>query len=114
MIDVPPERFDELVAKALDSIPPEIGRMMDNLAVVVDHESPPGRLFGLYEGIPITERIDYGGMALPDKVTIFRQTLCASCESVEELVAQVRKTVLHEVAHHFGTSDERLDELGWA
>ncbi len=113
MIDVPPQRFAELVAQALDGIPPELGRMMDNVAVVVDDESPPGDLFGVYHGIPLTERVDYGGMALPDKVTIFRQTMCASCDSADELVAEVRKTVVHEVAHHFGISDERLDELGW-
>jgi predicted Zn-dependent protease with MMP-like domain len=113
MIDVPPERFSELVAEALDGIPPELSSMMDNVAVVIDDDSPPGRLFGLYEGVPLTERSDYGGMALPDKVTIFRQTLCHACESADELVAQVRTTVLHEVAHHFGISDRRLDELGW-
>ena len=113
MIEVQPERFAELVAEALDGIPPEISRMMDNVAVVVDDESPPGRLLGLYQGVPLTERGNYGGMVLPDKVTIFRQTVCASCDSVEELLAQVRKTVLHEVAHHFGIGDQRLEELGW-
>ena len=113
MIHVPPERFAELVAQALDGIPPELATMMDNVAVVVDDDSPPGDLFGLYEGVPLTERSDYGGMALPDTVTIFRQTLCASCDSSEELVAEVRRTVLHEVGHHFGISDDRLDELGW-
>ncbi len=114
MIDVPPEQFRELVARALDGIPPELGAMMDNVAVVVDDDSPPGELLGLYQGVPLTERGDYGGMALPDTVTIFRRALCASCDSAEELVAQVRTTVLHEVAHHFGISDQRLDELGWA
>ena len=113
MIDVPPERFAELVAQALDGIPPELIRMMDNVAVVVDDDTPPGPLLGLYEGIPLTERSDYGGMTLPDKVTIFRQAVCASCDSSDELVEQVRTTVLHEVAHHFGISDQRLDELGW-
>ena len=113
MIDVPPERFAELVAQALDGIPPELSRMMDNVAVVVDDDAPPGHLLGLYEGIPLTERSDYGGMTLPDKVTIFRQAVCASCDSSDELVEQVRTTVLHEVAHHFGISDQRLDELGW-
>ena len=113
MIDVPPERFAELVAQALDGIPPELSRMMDNVAVVVDDDTPPGHLLGLYEGIPLTERSDYGGMTLPDKVTIFRQAVCASCDSSDELVEQVRTTVLHEVAHHFGISDQRLDELGW-
>ena len=98
----------------MDGIPPELAAVMDNVAVVVDDDSPPGDLFGLYQGIPLTERVDYGGMVLPDKVTIFRQALCAACDSPEELVAQVRTTVLHEVAHHFGISDQRLEELGWA
>ena len=114
MIEVPPDRFEELVAEALDGIPPELAGMMDNVAVVVDDDSPPGPLLGLYEGIPLTERGDYGGLVMPDKVTIFRRSVCAACDSVEELVDQVRTTVLHEVAHHFGISDERLDELGWA
>ncbi len=113
MIDVPPERFAELVAQALDGIPPDLAEMMDNVAVIVDDDSPPGHLFGLYDGIPLTERSDYGGIALPDTITIFRQALCASCDSADELVAEVRSTVLHEVAHHFGISDPRLDELGW-
>ena len=113
VIDVPPERFAELVAQALDGIPPELGRLMDNVAVVVDDDSPRGELLGLYSGTPLSERSDYGGMVLPDKVTIFRKTMCASCDSAAELVAQVRTTVLHEVAHHFGIGDERLDELGW-
>jgi predicted Zn-dependent protease with MMP-like domain len=113
VIDVRPARFTQLVAQALDGIPPELSNMMDNVAVVVDDESPPGNLFGVYEGIPLTERSNYGGMVLPDKVTIFRQTICSSCDTAEEVVVQVRKTVLHEVAHHFGISDRRLDELGW-
>lgn len=113
MIDVSPERFAELVAEALDGIPPELRGMMENVAVVVDDDSPPGRILGLYDGIPLTERGEYGGLALPDKITIFRQAVCAYCDSSEELVAQVRQTVVHEVAHHFGIDDERLDELGW-
>ncbi len=113
MTEVPPERFAELVAEALDGIPAELSRLMNNVAVVVDDDSPPGGLFGLYSGIPLTERADYGAMALPDTITIFRQAICASCTTQDEVVEQVRTTVLHEVAHHFGLSDERLDELGW-
>jgi predicted Zn-dependent protease with MMP-like domain len=113
-VQVSEERFEELVADALDSIPEELGRLMENVAVVVDHRSPPGRLLGLYEGVPLTERGDYGGMALPDRITIFRRAVCADCTTEDEVVEQVRVTVVHEVAHHFGIDDARLDELGWA
>ncbi|HEX7168360.1 MAG TPA: metallopeptidase family protein [Acidimicrobiales bacterium] len=115
MIDVEPERFAELVAEALDGIPEELGKMMDNVGVFVDDRSPPGRLFGLYEGVPLTARDTYGvGMVMPDRITIFRRAICASCRTEDEVRDQVRVTVVHEVAHHFGIDDDRLDELGWA
>ncbi|MFP5376802.1 MAG: metallopeptidase family protein [Acidimicrobiia bacterium] len=114
MIDVAPERFRRLVEDALDGLPTELGRLMENVAVVVDDASPPGGLLGLYEGIPLTERYEYGGFALPDRITVFRRAICAACHDEREVVEQVRVTVVHEVAHHFGIDDERLDELGWA
>jgi predicted Zn-dependent protease with MMP-like domain len=113
VVEVGAERFAELVADALDGIPDELGRLMDNVNVFVDDHSPPGRLFGLYEGIPLTRREAYGGLVMPDKITIFRQTICAACRSEDEVVDQVRVTVVHEVAHHFGIGDARLHELGW-
>ena len=115
MIDVAPERFAELVTEALDDIPDELGRMMDNVGVFVDDASPPGRLFGLYQGVPLTKRDNYGiGVAMPDRITIYRQTICAACRSEDEVREQVKVTVIHEVAHHFGIDDDRLDELGWS
>lgn len=111
---MPPQRFADLVADALDGLPPELGRLMENVAVVVDDVSPPRGLLGLYEGIPLTERYEYGGMVLPDRITVFRRAICASCDDEDEVVHQVRVTVVHEVAHHFGISDDRLDELGWS
>jgi predicted Zn-dependent protease with MMP-like domain len=113
LVEVSAERFAELVADALDGIPEELGRLMDNVNVFVDDHSPPGRLYGLYEGIPLTRREAYGGMAMPDKITIYRQTICASSRTEDEVVEQVRVTVVHEVAHHFGIGDRRLHELGW-
>jgi predicted Zn-dependent protease with MMP-like domain len=113
LVEVSAERFAELVADALDGIPEELGRLMDNVNVFVDDHSPPGRLSGLYEGIPLTRREAYGGMAMPDKITIYRQTICASSRTEDEVVEQVRVTVVHEVAHHFGIGDRRLHELGW-
>ncbi len=112
MIEVPPDRFEELVADALDGIPPRLGALMDNVWVQVDDRSMPG-LLGLYEGVPLTERQAYGGMVMPDKITIFRRSICRVCDSEQEVVEQVRTTVVHEVAHHFGIDDHRLTELGW-
>jgi predicted Zn-dependent protease with MMP-like domain len=115
-VDVSPARFATLVGDALDSIPSEIASKMDNVAVVVDDFAPPGRLLGLYEGVPLTERANYGEgrMVMPDRVTIFRRSICAICDTDEEVVDQVRVTVIHEIGHHFGLSDARLHELGWA
>lgn len=115
--------FEQLVAEALDSLPPDIQEMLENVEVVVEwRPSPaqlrrvglePGRsLFGLYEGVPRTERTSHYGMVLPDKITIFRQPVEARCRSEEETRDMVRRTVLHELAHHFGISDDRLHDLG--
>lgn len=115
LIEVSTERFEQLVGEALESIPEELARLMDNVAIFVDDQSPPGRLFGLYEGTPLTQRQYYGiGMVMPDRITIFKQTICAACRTEDDVRHQVRVTVLHEVAHHFGIDDDRLDELGWA
>src|ERR1700722_925470 len=110
-----PRRFDELVSDALDLIPPELAAAMDNVVVLVaDRHEEDDELLGLYEGGALTERdSDYSG-ALPDTITIYRDTLLDVCESDEEVVEQVAITVIHEIAHHFGIDDDRLDELGWA
>jgi predicted Zn-dependent protease with MMP-like domain len=114
MVVVPDARFEELVAEALDGLPAELGRAMDNVSVFVEERSRRGNLLGLYEGIPLTQRSSgYSGMVMPDRITIFRQPICAACESEDAVVRQVRRTVVHEVAHHFGIDDARLTELGW-
>ena len=113
MIDVPPERFEEMVAAALDGLPEDLGRLMRNVAVTVEHGPGPRGLLGLYQGVPLTSRgANYAGV-LPDRITIYRLAICAICRTEDEVVGQVRRTVVHEVAHHFGISDARLDELGW-
>jgi predicted Zn-dependent protease with MMP-like domain len=111
---ISPARFEQLVADALDSLPEDLGRAMQNVAVVVEDEPPEDGLFGLYEGTPLTEREDYGGLAVPDVITIYRDPICAFAMSEAEVVDEVRTTVIHEIAHHFGIDDDRLDELGWA
>jgi len=109
------DRFEQLVADALDSLPREFGSAMENVAVIVEDRAKRGSLFGLYEGVPLTRRgpSSYSGV-MPDRITLFQYTICSVCSSEAEVVAQVRKTVIHEVAHHFGISDPRLEELGWA
>jgi predicted Zn-dependent protease with MMP-like domain len=114
VVEVPPDRFAELVTEALDDIPEDLGRLMENVAVFIDDDSPPGGLLGRYEGIPLTRREAYGGLAMPDRITIFRRTICAHCRDEDDVRRQVRVTVVHEVAHHFGIDDPRLEELGWA
>lgn len=113
VIDIDPDRFEDLVATALDGLPPELGREMRNVAVTVQHEPGPPNLLGLYEGIPLTSRTTGYAGVLPDRITIYHQAICEICSTEEEVADQVRRTVIHEVAHHFGIGDERLAELGW-
>ena len=108
------DRFDELVAEALDLIPAKLAEAMDNVVVLVESRNPddPG-LLGLYEGIALTVRdSNYGGV-LPDRITIYRDALLDVCRDEQELVDEVAVTVVHEVAHHFGIPEHRLHELGW-
>ncbi|MEQ1788376.1 MAG: metallopeptidase family protein [Acidimicrobiales bacterium] len=115
MVDVPVERFEELVADALDEIPDDLWRLIDNVAVVVREGIPGSTLLGLYDGVPLTERdAGYDGMVLPDRISIFRLPILAMCADEADVVEQVRITVIHEVAHHFGIDDDRLHELGWS
>lgn len=108
-----PDRFEEMVAEALDGIPEELGALMSNVAVVVEHDGGPPRLLGLYQGIPLSRRTTSYAGVLPDRITIYRRAICRICSTEEEVVDQVRRTVVHEVGHHFGLGDRRLRELGW-
>jgi predicted Zn-dependent protease with MMP-like domain len=114
MVDMSRRRFDELVAEALDSIPPELTRAMDNVVVLVDdrHDDDPS-LLGLYEGVALTERTSAYGGVLPDRITIYREAILEVCADDDEVVDEVAVTVVHEVAHHFGIDEETLHRLGW-
>ncbi|WP_076464512.1 metallopeptidase family protein [Actinomyces mediterranea] len=110
------EDFEDLVEDALDEIPESFWNLIDNVAIFVEDDPPEDMeadLLGLYDGIALTERDDYAGV-LPDRILIFRNPTLAMCEDAEEVADEVRVTVIHEVAHHFGIDDERLHELGWA
>ncbi|HUC58309.1 MAG TPA: metallopeptidase family protein [Streptosporangiaceae bacterium] len=113
MIHIAPGRFEEMVGTALDGLPEEFGDLMRNVAVVVEHNPGPPGLLGLYQGIPLTSRTSFYAGVLPDKITIYQQAICAICFTESQVAEQVRKTVIHEIAHHFGIGDERLRELGW-
>jgi predicted Zn-dependent protease with MMP-like domain len=115
MEDIPRDeaQFDRLISDALDALPDDIAEMMSNVAVTVDDEPPPGsHLLGLYEGIPWGSRGPYYAGALPDKITIYRGPIeRIAGGDPERLRALVRRVVFHEIAHHFGISDERLVEI---
>jgi predicted Zn-dependent protease with MMP-like domain len=118
------DRFETLVAQAVETLPEEFKDRLENVDVVVEdlpsrsqlRENHVGRgftLLGLYEGVPLTERNTNYGLVAPDKITIFQQTIEAACRSGDEMEIkeQIRKTVIHEIAHHFGIDDERLREI---
>ena len=115
MVDVPRDRFEELVADALDEVPGQLLRLMDNVVVLVEErDADDPSLLGLYEGLALTERgHDYGGM-LPDRITLYRQAILDVCDTEDDVVEEVAVTVVHEIAHHFGIDDDRLHDLGYA
>jgi predicted Zn-dependent protease with MMP-like domain len=110
-------RFARLVRRALMDLPAEFGQRMRNVEIVVDDEPEPGHvgdgqeLLGLYEGVPLTER-SYGEPYVPDRISIYRRPIQRMSTSPRRQAQIVRDTVMHEIAHHFGISDERLTELG--
>lgn len=109
------ERFEELVGEALDEVPPELLRLMSNVVILVEDDTPAGEpeLLGLYEGHALTNRgWDYAGV-LPDRILIYRNPILRICETEADVVDEVAITVVHEIAHHFGIDDERLHDLGW-
>lgn len=117
------EEFEQLVGQALDDLPEFFQQQLQNIEVVVaDWPSEaerrsvglkPGQLlFGLYHGIPLTKRSSHYGMVLPDKITIYRLSIEQVCRTPEEVMRRVQHTVKHEIAHHFGISDDRLRDLG--
>ena len=116
------ERFEELVAKAVDSLPEEFGAKLENIDVVVEdypHNSQVTRarlrrgqtLLGLYDGVPLTRRGTHYGLVPPDKITIFQKPIEAKCRYDAEITAEIRKVVRHEIAHHFGVGDVTLRQI---
>ncbi|MCY7343280.1 MAG: metallopeptidase family protein [Pseudonocardia sp.] len=113
-MDMTRSRFEELVSDALDMIPPELTRAMDNVVVLVEGRNDEDRdLLGLYEGIALTERTSSYGGVLPDRITVYQDAILEMCAGDDEVVQEVAITVVHEVAHHFGIDEDTLHELGW-
>ena len=111
---MPTSRFEDHVRAALDLLPPHLAHALDNLAVVIEDEHPEDPdLFGLYEGVPLTERSGQDSGTLPDRISIFRLPLEESFPDPAELEDEIRITVLHELAHYFGIDEDRLVELGY-
>ena len=121
MISISREQFERLVHKALSNIPPDIRLSIQNVDIVVDNVASMNQiagtgienemeLLGLYEGIPITERYGYD-MVLPDKITLFQKPIEAICDNQEQITEEISKTLIHEIAHHFGLDDNHLDKL---
>ena len=107
-------RFEELVGDALDQIPAELTRAIDNVVILIEPRNPDEpHLLGLYHGIALTERDSHYGGSLPDTITVYRDALLEACTDDTQVVEEVRITVIHEIAHYFGIDEERLHQLGW-
>jgi predicted Zn-dependent protease with MMP-like domain len=107
--------FEEHVARAVDSLPPELRKAMSNVEIVVEDENPEDPdIYGLYLGIPLVERDSSYAGVLPDKIAIYRIPLEEEFGDDPDLLEdEIRITVVHEIAHHFGIDEDRLTELGW-
>jgi predicted Zn-dependent protease with MMP-like domain len=116
VVEMSRDRFEELVSDALDGVPPELAVLVDNVVVLVEEEPPPEDpdLLGCYDGTPLTERDSTYAGAVPDRIVIYRNPILRICEDADEVVEEVRITVVHEIAHHFGIDDDRLHDLGYA
>lgn len=122
MASISREQFQNLVLQALSDLPEDVRHSIQNVDVVVDDVASMNQiagtgienamdLLGLYEGIPLTERYGYD-MVLPDKVTLFQKPIESICDTQEQMAEEISKTLIHEIAHHFGLDDDHLDRIG--
>ena len=109
------EQLEAMVVEALDLLPDEMVEGLDNVVFLVENAPPPGDdILGVYDGVALTQRGDYGYGELPDRIVIFRQPLIDLCRDLEELRKEIHVTLVHEIAHYYGIDDEQLHQLGWA
>ncbi|RFA14590.1 hypothetical protein B7R21_05990 [Subtercola boreus] len=116
MLELDAVAFEELVVAELDLLPDDMIDGLDNVAFVVEDRPEDGSLdvLGLYDGIALTERGQYGFGEMPDRIVLFREPLLGMCADLDELRDEIHVTLVHEIAHFYGIDDERLHELGWA
>lgn len=114
MVEIDAESFEQLVTEVLDALPDEMVDGLDNVVFLVEDAHPDEDLLGLYEGVAITDRGNYGFGELPDRIMVYRLPHIETSESLDAVRAEVRTTVVHEIAHYYGIDDEQLHELGWA
>lgn len=109
------EQFEQLVVEALDALPDDMVEGLENVVFLVEEQPPPGDdILGVYDGVALTERGDYGYGELPDRIVVYRQPLIDICETLEQLREEIHVTLVHEIAHYYGFDDAQLHELGWA
>ena len=117
------EKFERIVAQAIENLPEEIRERLENIDIVVADEPTRAQLghqdlkrnetlLGLYEGVPLTERTHSYSFAMPDKITIFQKPIESKCKNDAQIMTEIQKVVRHEIAHHFGIDDDRLHEIG--
>ena len=118
------QEFRRLVSEAIASLPPQVAERLQNVEVVVENRptreelavagvEPPVTLFGLYTGTPLTERGSWYGLVLPDKITLYQRSIEEVCRTKHEVREQIRTTLMHEIGHHFGLSEDELEEAGY-
>ncbi|WP_368496743.1 metallopeptidase family protein [Herbiconiux sp. A18JL235] len=115
MVEMTPDEFEEIVSDELDRLPDDMLDGLENVVFVVDDRPEDGSLdlLGLYDGVAVTERGQYGFGEMPDRITLYRESLLAICDDLDEVRDQVHITLVHEIAHYYGIDDARLHELGW-
>ncbi len=117
------KEFEELAKKAFDQLPEVFKKKLENIDLTIEEEPDMeivkalglgvrGRLLGLYQGVPLKERTHYYGMVMPDKITLYKRNIERSCKSKDEVFSQIQHVIEHEIAHHFGISDQRLKDIG--
>jgi predicted Zn-dependent protease with MMP-like domain len=115
-LSVTEEQFEQLVADELDRLPDNMLDGLDNVVFVIEDLPEDGSmdLLGLYDGLAVTERGNYGFGELPDRIILFREPLVAACSTLDELKDEIHVTLVHEIAHYYGIDDDELHRLGWA
>lgn len=114
MLEIDLEEFERLVVEELDRLPDEMFEGLDNVVFLVEDRHESEDLFGIYEGVALTDRGDYGFGELPDRIVVFRETHLAAHDDLEALKAEIHTTLVHEIGHFYGIDDEELHRLGWA